>query len=284
MGRFLKTVRRLLSPERLRWVRVFFCFALALTAFAMSVRATRYNMAAVFMFGPSPNIFVYKASVGVVDQKSLTSSACVMKVLVPFDIPPPFIEPRFLCRYRADSAAVDSLCYTDFDCFWVYFERVYLIVATSSFLVGTLLFVAYFARYRYWRKGVRFAYGAFSASVVLIGFLVAKTSDYPHQVMIERLYATIQSINANVAGSLYFEFYFTTAVPEFLDTALFAVLNVCAGVAISVFFDWVTSVDAGVLDPTTAAAASSAVHIARIAASEEIDADPADFEMPRVVD
>ncbi|MEB3185683.1 MAG: hypothetical protein VKM97_07340, partial [Cyanobacteriota bacterium] len=65
--------------------------------------------------------------------------SCVMKIVMPFDQPPPFIEPQYLCRWGGDSAQIDSLCYTDFGCRNIEVMMKLSLLAPSLFIGGYLL-------------------------------------------------------------------------------------------------------------------------------------------------
>lgn len=65
--------------------------------------------------------------------------SCVMKIVLPFDQPPPFIDPRYLCRWGENSVRYDSLCYTDFGCRNIDVMRILSLLAPSLFIGGYLL-------------------------------------------------------------------------------------------------------------------------------------------------
>lgn len=151
---------------------------------------------------------IYKSSSGFLEQAGgLGSGLCTLKIILPFDIPPPAIPPVYLCSWdRTVSDRLDSLCYTDFICTApdiltrmyiassVLFILCYLILGSLVILSRTTKNLKWLSRRVWW---VVVSIGGFSG---LLAFTIGKMIPYITDSLISDVFDKINSITVNKGG------------------------------------------------------------------------------------
>lgn len=130
--------------------------------------------------------------------------SCVMKIVMPFDQPPPFIDPQYLCRWGEDSTQIDSLCYSDFGCRNIEILLSLSLLAPSLFIGGYLLLAAliFYQRIRshYLRPRVFWGVAGIGFLVLLTAFGITKIIPLITDVLFRDVFEKIRSVTIGKGG------------------------------------------------------------------------------------
>jgi hypothetical protein len=131
---------------------------------------------------------------------------CVLKIVLPFDSPPPAISPQYLCSW--DSSFDDALCYKDFECSGIRTIYVLSLVSPLLFVIGYLILngLLFYMKYRQPSRKA-FLYIFVSGMVMVVGgFVIVKTIPYITDYLLREVFRTIRSVTLYKGGVNYLEF------------------------------------------------------------------------------
>jgi hypothetical protein len=129
---------------------------------------------------------------------------CIMKIIMPFDQPPSFIESQYLCKWNSDSTGVDSLCYTDFGCRNIDVLLSLSLLAPSMFLFGYVLLAGliFYQRIRnhFLRPRVFWGVSGVGFMILLAAFGITKVIPFITDVLLTDVFYRIRSVTINKGG------------------------------------------------------------------------------------
>lgn len=127
-----------------------------------------------------------------------------MKIIMPFDQPPSFIEPQYLCKWNSDSTGVDSLCYTDFGCRNIDVLLSLSLLAPSMFLFGNVLLAGliFYQRIRnhFLRPRIFWGISGVGFMILLTAFGITKVIPFITDVLLTDVFYRIRSVTINKGG------------------------------------------------------------------------------------
>lgn len=198
----LKTLRKRLSLVK-AVVYTGLSLAMGVASLVQQISTDRIYVSSIFEMKLEGSPFgVRKTSSGYMTR--VGEENCVMKIIMPFDQPPSFIEPRYLCEWNSNSVQVDSLCYTDFGCRNIDVLLSLSLLAPSMFLFGyTLLAGLIFyqrIRTRFLRPKVFWGLSALGFFIILVAFGITKIIPFITDVLLTDVFYRIRSVTVNKGG------------------------------------------------------------------------------------
>jgi hypothetical protein len=136
--------------------------------------------------------------------------SCILKIVMPFDTPPPAIDSKYLCSWKDESGWKDSLCYTDFECGSIEVIHVLSILSPLLFMTG-YLFLGGLLMYSKYRptplSRSRFAFlSLFGVLLTLSGFIIVKIVPHVTDYLLRDVFHKIRDVTIFKGGVNYLEF------------------------------------------------------------------------------
>ena len=203
----------------------------------LSSESITQTIGVVYKFGNS----FYNPALGIIEQDSVNSHRCTMKVASPFTSynisgtpgGDAFhnIDPKYICKWSPDSLYYDSLCFEQFDCYPLKLIRDVDLACSSLFLIGFFLLGVLWTIRPSGRRWRIFLW-VLSTTVLCFSFGVSKlSSGYLREMEEEDILKKIKTIVVN-QGSL--DIKFDVAVSKYdLKTSFSEVIfDICSGMAL----------------------------------------------------
>lgn len=174
---------------------------------------------------------------------------CTLRVILPFDIPPPAIPPQYLCSWDPSfdqSSFRDAICYTNFDCRGpgnitaLYLSAATLLLISYLILGGVVLST---------RLGVlhirsKFIYWFIVTTGVvtgIVGFGISKTVTYLTDIFLEEVFEKIRAVTVYKGGVTGLTFEVIHYVLDFRTNVSRTLLDILAGFSLGfIFIVWET--------------------------------------------
>jgi hypothetical protein len=175
---------------------------------------------------------VLKSTSGFLERQG-KDEQCELKIVMPFDFPPPAISEENLCYWTSKDEVVDSLCYTDFGCEGVDIVHRLSLVAPALFILGYimlggLLLVTNRVKPLFSKR--LFIIISFLGIVsVFTGFVITKTIPYITDYFLKTVFDKIRSVTINKGGVNYLEFENIKYVLDRKIVAARTLLDIMAG-------------------------------------------------------
>lgn len=198
----LKTLRRQLSLVK-AVIYTGVSLALGIASLTQQTSTDRIYVSSIFemKFDNSPQL-LRKTSSGYMTR--VGEESCVMKIIMPFDQAPPFIEPVYLCRWEEGAGRLDSLCYTDFGCRNVDVLLSLSLLAPSLFIFGYiwLAFLIFYQRFRnvYFRARMFWILSGAGFLWIITAFGITKIIPFITDLLFEDVFDHIRSVTINKGG------------------------------------------------------------------------------------
>lgn len=172
----------------------------------------------------------YKPGLGILYQVAERHHRCTMRVSSPFEIFPPYVDPKYICRWSSQSVVEDSLCFSEFDCPPLELVRNLHLVCACLFLLGFMVYCLLWCS----RLGRRLRFIAWGTStlLLLVSFCIAKISaEYLNRQTIEDILDKINQITNNQGAP---RIQFETTVSSYGDRYLIArvIFDICSGLGL----------------------------------------------------
>ena len=135
--------------------------------------------------------------------------SCILKIVMPFDTPPPAIDPEYLCSWK-EGGWQDSLCYTDFECGSIEVIHILSILSPLLFMTGYLFLGGLLMYSKYHPtppSRSRFAlFSLFGVMLTLSGFIIVKTVPHATDYLLRDVFRKIRDVTIFKGGVNYLEF------------------------------------------------------------------------------
>lgn len=147
---------------------------------------------------------VVKSTSGILERHD-ADGQCRMKIVLPFDFPPPAISPKYLCSWEGNDKLQNALCYTNFECGNIELVHRLSLVAPSLFLFGYFLLAGVLLR-RIKLKRIYLAISFVGVCSIITGFIITKSIPYVTDYLLEGVFSKIRSVTIDKGGVNYLEF------------------------------------------------------------------------------
>jgi hypothetical protein len=135
---------------------------------------------------------------------------CILKIVLPFDSPPPAISPQYLCPWDNDenSGLKDALCYTDFKCEGIQTIHVLSLLSPTLFIFGYILLLGLLFTMRKIQVSRKtfILISLFGTISVISGFGIVKSIPYVTDYLLRDVFQKIRSVTLFKGGVNYLEF------------------------------------------------------------------------------
>jgi hypothetical protein len=134
---------------------------------------------------------------------------CILKIVLPFDSPPPAISPQYLCSWdNNENGFKDALCYTDFKCGEIQTIHALSIFSPLLFIFGYILLLGllFFMRKIKVSRKTFICISLLGALSVICGFGIVKSIPYVTDYLLENVFEKIRSVTLFKGGVNYLEF------------------------------------------------------------------------------
>jgi len=179
-----------------------------------------------------------KSTAGYLEPREDVKS-CTLKIVMPFDVPPPAIDPIYICSWKG--APQDSLCYTDFNCEGIEQIHVLSVISPLFFMVGYLVLggLLLWSRLLPHRKISRRVFilvSIFGAFLSLSGFFIVKLIPYITDFLLRTVFRKIRSVTLFKGGVNYLEFETIKYILHRRVIAARTLLDILAGFTVGLVF------------------------------------------------
>jgi hypothetical protein len=158
-------------------------------------------------FEGHPTLLVKSASGYLEPQKNVRN--CVLKIVMPFDSPPPAIDTEYLCSWK-EGGGIDSLCYTDFECGSVEVIHVLSLISPLLFMFGYIILggLLMYSKYRPSPPTKRnfMIVSLFGIFLTLAGFSIVKIVPHITEYLLKDVFRKIRDVTIHKGGVNYLEF------------------------------------------------------------------------------
>jgi len=175
-----------------------------------------------------------------------SNTECTLRVILPFDIPPPTIPVQYLCSWTKGDTRIDSLCYTNFYCEGPNNISILYTTASSLFLIsyvilGGIVFLTRSGTVRVNSKALYWTVVAFGLFAGISGFWISKTIPYLTDLFLQEVFDKIRLVTVFKGGVTELRYEVIQYVLDFKTNVSRTLLDVLAGFSLGfVFIVWET--------------------------------------------
>jgi len=180
-------------------------------------------------FENHPNIIV-KSTSGYLERTSNEEGNCVLKIVMPFDTPPPAISEQYLCTWKS-STQIDSLCYTTFECNNINIINRLGIAAPCLFLIGYFVLTLLMTASRKLKSTTYVRISILGSCLILSGFIVAKITPYITDYLLVDVFEKIREVTLFKGGVNYLDFETIRYVLGTRSSAARTLMDILAGLS-----------------------------------------------------
>jgi hypothetical protein len=180
-------------------------------------------------FENHPNLIV-KSTSGYLEKTSNAEGNCVLKIVMPFDIPPPAISEQYLCSWK-DSSQIDSLCYTTFGCSNIDVMNRLGIAAPCLFLIGYVILSLSMLFSQKIKSATYVRVSILGSSLLFSGFIIAKITPYVTDYLLSGVFEKIREVTLFKGGVNYLEFETIRYVLGARSSAARTLMDILAGLS-----------------------------------------------------
>jgi hypothetical protein len=176
-----------------------------------------------------PNLIV-KSTSGYLEKTSNEEGNCVLKIVMPFDTPPPAISDEYLCTWK-DSSQIDSLCYTTFECSNIDVMNRLGIAAPCLFLVGYVVLISLMIVSHKIKSATYVRVSILGSSLILAGFIIAKITPQITDYLLTDVFKKIREVTLFKGGVNYLDFETIRYVLGSRSSAARTLMDILAGLS-----------------------------------------------------
>lgn len=147
---------------------------------------------------------VVKSTSGFLERRD-AGDQCRLKIVLPFDFPPPAISSEYLCSWDGNDNLQNALCYTNFECGNIELVHMLSLVAPSLFLFGYFLLGGILLR-KTTNKKLYLGFSFVGIVSIITGFVITKSIPYATDYLLAGVFRKIRSVTINKGGVNYLEF------------------------------------------------------------------------------
>jgi hypothetical protein len=190
---------------------------------------------------------MYKSTSGYLYQEPESGGReCTLRVILPFDFPPPTIPKQYLCPWRGGDQRIDSLCYTHFHCEGPSSIVNLFIAAASLFLISYIILggVVFLTRSKILlirSKPLYWGIVILGLMAGIGGFWVSKTIPYLTDLFLEDVFDKIRLVTVFKGGVTGLTYEAIHYILDFRTNVSRTLLDVLAGFSLGfIFIVWET--------------------------------------------
>lgn len=134
---------------------------------------------------------------------------CILKIVLPFDFPPPAISPEYLCSWdNNENGFKDALCYTDFKCKGIQTIYALSLLSPLLFIFGYILLLGLLFTMRRCKVSHKtfICISLIGTFLVISGFGIVKSIPYVTDYLLRDVFQKIRSVTLFKGGVNYLEF------------------------------------------------------------------------------